>query len=169
MTFVRLRSIGTFALQAALLLVIIAAFFVRTPQVSGLSMAPHISSGEFVLINTIEYRFGVPARGDIVAFRHESDAPELYIKRVIAIPGDTVRVDKGVVYLNGSAINEPYVAYRDERSFPETRVGPHSLYVLGDNRANSEDSRAFGTVDYDQLVGRALFAVWPPSDMGALR
>ena len=132
-------------------------------------MAPHIASGEFVLINTMAYRFNTPARGDIVAFHHESDAPELYIKRIVAIPGDTIRIDRGVVYLNGDVLREPYVAFGDTRTFPETHVGAHSVYVLGDNRANSEDSRFFGTVDDDQLIGRALFSVWPPSDIGALR
>lgn len=169
MTSVRLRSVGVLALQAVVLIALLGAFFIRTPQVAGLSMAPHISSGEFVLLNTLAYRFSAPARGDIVAFRHESDAPELYIKRVIGLPGDTVRIENGKVFLNGAPLAEPYVIYRDARSFPETHVAAHSLYVLGDNRANSEDSRFFGTVDNDQLAGRALVAVWPPDHIGALR
>lgn len=169
MTLVRVRSVAALVLQAALLLVILAAFFIRTPQVSGLSMAPHIATGEFVLINTLAYRFGTPARGDIVAFEHQGDSPELYIKRVVALPGDVVRVESGTVIVNGKTLDEPYVAFKDARSFPEMHVGPHSVYVLGDNRANSEDSRFFGTVDDSALLGRALLALWPPPAFGILR
>jgi signal peptidase I len=165
---VRLRSLASLALQLAILGVLIAAFFMRTPQVSGLSMAPHINSGEYVLINTVAYRFGVPNRGDIIAFRHDGDTPEVYIKRVVGIPGDRVRVDRGSVYVNGARLDEPYVRYQDGRSFPETTIQPGSLYVLGDNRANSEDSRFFGPVAQDHVIGRALAGVWPLAAIGAL-
>ena len=163
-----LRSLGSLALQLAVLGALIAAFFVRTPQVSGLSMEPHISSGEYVLINTLAYRFSVPQRGDIVAFRHESDTPETYIKRVIALPGDRVRIDDGTVYVNDAALSEPYVRFEDKRSFPQVIVPPRSVYVLGDNRANSEDSRIFGAVPDDALMGRALAGIWPLAAIGAL-
>lgn len=163
-----LRSLGSLALQLAVLGALIAAFFVRTPQVSGLSMEPHISSGEYVLINTLAYRFGTPQRGDIVAFRHEGDTPETYIKRVIALPGERVRIDRGVVYVNDAVLSEPYVRFEDKRSFAQITVPPDSVYVLGDNRANSEDSRIFGAVADDQLMGRALAGIWPLAAIGAL-
>jgi signal peptidase I len=165
---VKLRSLASLALQLAILGVLIAAFFMRMPQVSGLSMSPHISSGEYVLINTLAYRFAAPSQGDIIAFRHDGDTPEVYIKRVIGLPGDRVRIDRGAVYLNGTRLEESYVHFTDKRSFAETTVPQGTLYVLGDNRANSEDSRFFGPVAQDHLIGRALFGMWPLAAVGAL-
>ncbi len=104
----QLRSIASLVLQIAIFCLLIAAFFVRFWQVTGLSMAPHISSGEYVLIDTLAYKFGPPGRGDIVAFRHDSFAPETYIKRVIGIPGDRVRIARGAVYVNGVRRYQPY-------------------------------------------------------------
>ncbi len=167
-SFVQLRSVASLVLQLAILGALIAAFFVRTPQVSGLSMEPHIDSGEYVLINTLAYRFGPPHRGDIVAFMHIADRPEIYIKRVIGIAGDRVRIDRGVVYVNGNPLDEPYVRYNDGRSFGEITVPPNNVYVLGDNRANSEDSRFFGPVADNDLTGRALAGIWPLHNFGTL-
>lgn len=152
-------------LEVTLLGVLIAAFFVRTPQVSGRSMAPQIFSGEYVLIDTLAYRFGSPARGDIVAFRRSdasSDGPSTYIKRVIGLPGDRVEIRQGVVYVNGKSLPEPYVRFQDRRSFATVTVPPHSLYVLGDNRIDSEDSRAFGPIPESSIIGRAVAGIWPP-------
>lgn len=140
----------------------------RTPQVSGLSMAPHIASGEFVLINTVAYRLHGPSRGDIIAFHHDEPTPQTFIKRVIGLPGDRVRIDRGRVFVNGAPLEEPYVRFPDERTFPEVTVPAGSLYVLGDNRADSEDSRAFGFVAQNQVMGRALAGIWPIAHLGAL-
>ncbi len=148
--------------------IVAAALFLRTPQVSGFSMSPQIRSGEYVLIDTFAYRFHGPARGDIVAFHHDSANGELFIKRVIGIAGDRIRIERGVVYRNGRRLDEPYVRYPDHRSFPEVTVPPHAVYVLGDNRAASEDSRAFGAVPDALLVGKALAGIWPPRALGRL-
>jgi signal peptidase I len=164
----RWRSIASLALQLAVLSVLIAAFFMRLPEVSGLSMEPHIHSGEFVLINTFAYRLGSPKHGDIVAFRHEGDDREVFIKRVVGVPGDRIRIDRGRVYTNGAPLREQYVKDPDDRTFAEVVVPANSVYVLGDNRANSEDSRIFGTVGDDRLIGRAIAGVWPPRMFGAL-
>lgn len=162
------RSLANLALQLAILALLAAAFFMRMPQVSGPSMAPHIASGEYVLINTFAYRFARPNRGDIVAFRNDEDARPVFIKRVVGLPGDRIRVDRGRVFVNGTALDEPYVRYPDDRSFSETSVPPDSVYVLGDNRADSEDSRFFGPVREGRLIGRALAGIWPPADLGTL-
>lgn len=166
--FLRWRSVANLALQLAVLALLIAAFFVRLPQVSGLSMEPHIRSGEYVLINTFAYRLSLPGRGDIVAFRHEGDSRSVFIKRVIGVPGDRIRIDRGRVYRNGVALDEPYVLHPDDRSFAEISVRPGSVYVLGDNRAQSEDSRLFGPVGDDRLIGRAIAGLWPPHLLGGL-
>ena len=156
------RSLASLVVQLVVLAGLIAAFFMRTPQVSGLSMAPRILSGEYVLINTFAYRFGTPARDDIVAFHHDEDSRAIFIKRVIGLPGDRIRIDRGDVYVNGVKLEEPYVRYRDARSFGEIAVPQGTAYVLGDNRADSEDSRFFGPVSDDRLIGRAIAGVWPP-------
>ena len=162
------RALANLALQLAILALLITAFFMRTWQVSGPSMTPHISSGEYVLINTFAYRLSRPKRGDIVAFRHDEDARPVFIKRVVGLPGDRIAVERGRVLLDGTSLHEPYVRYPDDRSFPETVVPADSVYVLGDNRADSEDSRFFGPVRDDRLVGRALAGIWPPADLGTL-
>lgn len=131
-------------------------------------MAPHIASGEFVLINTIVYRMHSPARGDIIAFHHDGPTPETYIKRVIGLPGDRVRIDSGAVYVNGTRLDENYVRYPDRRSFPEVTVPAGSLYVLGDNRADSDDSRFWGFVPEDAVLGKAIAGIWPLGHVGAL-
>jgi signal peptidase I len=166
--FLRWRSVASLVLQLAVLSLLVAAFFMRLPEVSGRSMEPLIHSGEYVLINTFAFRFGRPRRGEIVAFRHEGDVREVFIKRVIGLPGDRIRIDRGRVYVNGTKQDEPYVQDADDRSLPGIMVPPASVYVLGDNRANSEDSRAFGPVSDDRLIGRAVAGLWPPSTLGAL-
>ncbi len=166
--FVRWKSVLGLIVQVVVLCALVGAFFVRAPQVSGLSMAPRIASGETVLIATILYRFHAPARGDIVAFHHDDGAPEVYIKRVIGLPGDRIRIDRGDVYVNGSRLVEPYVHFPDDRSFPEITVPANALYVLGDNRAISDDSRFWGFVPDDQLIGKALAGIWPMQSVGVL-
>jgi len=162
------RSVASISLQIAALGVLAFAFFMRAPQVSGLSMEPHVMSGEYVLINTVAYRIGRPARGDIVAFRHERSAPSVYLKRVVGLPGDKVSIVRGAVFVNGVRVHEPYVRFFDRRSFPAVVVPPGTLYVLGDNRANSDDSRFWGFVAQDQVIGKAIAGIWPPAHVGAL-
>lgn len=135
-------------------------------------MEPQIDSGEYVLIDTLAYRFSRPARGDVVAFRHgdpeNGSVASVYIKRVIAVPGDRVEIRSGIVSVNGRQLDEPYVHFRDQRSFPPMLVPPNSVFVLGDNRADSEDSRVFGCVPESALIGKALAGIWPPGVLHGL-
>lgn len=140
----------------------------RTPQVSGLSMAPRIDSGEVVVINTVAYRLGTPSRGDIIAFHHDGPTPEIFIKRVIGLPGDRVEIVRGQVFVNNVALGEPYVRFPDERTFSAVNVPAGTLYVLGDNRADSDDSRFWGFVPRQLVIGKALFGIWPLGHLGAL-
>ncbi len=162
------RSLASATLQIAVLVALALAFFMRTPQVSGRSMAPHIASGEIVIINTMAYRFGRPGRGDIVAFHHDAPTPEVFIKRVIGLPGDRVAIDRGHVIVNGTALDEAYVRFADARSFAQVTVPPGRLYVLGDNRADSDDSRFWGFVPENEVLGKALVGIWPLHHLGAL-
>jgi signal peptidase I len=125
-------------------------------------MEPRVHAGEIVLINTLAYRFGDIERGDVVAFRHAAPNPETYIKRVVGLPGERVAVRDGVVSIDGRVLPEPYVRYRDRRSAPAVVVPPHAYYVLGDNRAESDDSRNWGPLQRQDVVGKALVGVWPP-------
>jgi len=165
----RLRSAANLAWQlAALVLIAFAVMGLRPGQVSGYSMRPRIDSDEYVLINALAYRLGTPQRGDIVAFRHERSAPTVYLKRVIGVPGDRISIDRGTVSVNGVPLAEPYVRFGDSRSFAALVVPHDDYYVLGDNRANSDDSRVWGFVTAQDLIGRALFGVWPPAHFGVL-
>ncbi len=167
---VRFKSAGNLAWQFALLACIaFAVVGIRPGHVSGLSMEPRIDSDEYVLINALAFRFGAPRRGDIAAFRHERAGQAVYIKRIIGLPGDRVSIVRGVVRVNGVALDEPYVHFRDSRSFPDVVVPARSYYVLGDNRGESEDSRAWGFVSERDFIGRAMFGLWPLSHAGALQ
>lgn len=161
----RWRPVARFAVQLAVLSLLVAAFFMRAPQVWGLSMEPQIHSGQYVLINTFAYRLGEPHRGDILAFHHGG---RVFIKRVIGLAGDRIRIDRGTVNVNGAPLAEPYVRDPDRRSFSEIAVPPQAVYVLGDNRANSEDSRVFGPIGENTLIGRAVAVIWPPHALGGV-
>ena len=130
-------------------------------------MEPRIHSGEFVLINTLAYRMGGIRRGDIVAFRHDSPTPKVYLKRVVGLPGDRISIDRGSVSIDGKPLEERYVRYRDEQSRAALVVPADGLYVLGDNRANSDDSRNWGMLPVHDVIGKAIVALWPPHELGA--
>ena len=150
--------------QLIVLLALVAAFFMRFYPVLGPSMEPQFSSGEYVVINTVAYRFAGPGRGDIVAFLHRSEGTEqTFIKRVIGLPGDSVSIDQGQVIVNGTPVQEPYVLHHDTHSMSQITVAPGQLFVLGDNRPDSEDSRVFGPIAESDVVGRAIAIVWPLS------
>jgi signal peptidase I len=107
-------------------------------------------------------------RGDIIAFTHDRPAPSVYLKRVVGLPGERIEIRQGFVYVDGALLPEPYVRYRDDRSTTAVTVAPESYYVLGDNRANSDDSRDWGLVPSTEIIGKAVIAIWPPAHFGAL-
>jgi signal peptidase I len=150
------------SVQVVVLLAIVMAFFLRIPQVTGPSMLPHVQPGELVLINTLAYRMGPIKRGDIVALDHDEATAQTFLKRIVALPGDRVRIDRGTLFVNDRAVAEPYVSFPDRRDVPQITVPAHGLYVLGDNRAESEDSRTWGPVDENAIIGKAIVGLWPP-------
>lgn len=149
-------------LQVALLAAIGTAFFLRIPQVTGPSMLPQVQPGELVVINTLAYRMGAPARGDVVALRRDEPTAQTFLKRVVGLPGERVRLRDGVLYVDGRRIDEPYVTLRDRATTPEITVPADALYVLGDNRGESEDSRTWGPIPDAAVIGKALGGIWPP-------
>jgi signal peptidase I len=159
------RHVFRVSLQVVVLLAIGMAFFLRIPQVTGPSMLPHVHPGELVLINTLAYRLGPIKRGDVIALDHDEATAQTFLKRVVALPGDRVRIDRGTLIVDDRPIAEPYVSFPDRRNVPEVTVPLHGLYVLGDNRAESEDSRTWGPVDENAVIGKAIVGLWPPQGL----
>ena len=131
-------------------------------RVESVSMQPTLFAGNFVVVNKLSYRFGEPNRGDIIVFRYPPD-PELdpYIKRVIGLPGEHVLVEDGKVYINGVRISEPYLETQTQQG-GEWTVPQDGLFMMGDNRNNSSDSRAWGVVPLENVIGKAFMVYWPP-------
>jgi signal peptidase I len=158
---------------SVLLAVILIVFIYQPVKVEGTSMMPALTDQERIFINKFTYRFGSGniERSDLVVFFFPLDHTKSYIKRVIGLPGDTVQIDYGSVYVNGQRLNEPYVPeeYRDRQSLSPVIVPANNYFVLGDHRSSSNDSRAWGTVDRNYIYGKAVFVYWPLDKMGRLR
>jgi signal peptidase I len=158
---------------SVLLAVILIVFIYQPVKVEGTSMMPALTDQERIFINKFTYRFGSGniERGDLVVFWFPLDRSKSYIKRVIALPGDTVQIESGTVYVNGTQLDEPYVPneYRDRQSLTLKTVEPDSYFVLGDHRSSSNDSRAWGTVERKYIYGKAVFVYWPLDKMGRLK
>lgn len=133
-------------------------------------MLPGLQDQERIFINKFVYKLEPIERGDIVVFHYPFDPSQSYIKRVIGISGDRVRIIDGQVFVNGSALKEPYVPsdYFDYRSMAQTTVPPHFYFLLGDHRSLSKDSRDFGAVDQSYIYGKAVFVYWPVDKLGIL-
>jgi signal peptidase I len=149
----------------------IIVFLYQPVRVEGTSMLPVLEDQDRLFINKIAYRVGEIRQGDVVVFEYPRDHTKSYIKRIIALPGDRVRIDHGCVYVNGLRLNEPYVPTRfsDDRSQPETVLAPNKYWVMGDHRSISSDSRDFGPVDRDLIYGKAVFVYWPMQQLGVVR
>ena len=158
---------------SVLIAVILIVFIYQPVKVEGTSMMPTLTDQERIFINKFTYHFGLGSieRGDMVVFWFPLDPSKSYIKRVIGIPGDTVYIDAGQVFVNGQALTESYVPedYRDRVSWEEHRVPPDQYFVLGDHRSSSSDSRTWGFVQRDAIYGKAVFVYWPLEKMGRLR
>lgn len=128
--------------------------------VLGPSMEPNLWEGEKVLVGKLEYGFDKPKRGDIVILKFP-DRKEDIIKRVIATEGETVGVSGGNVYIDGKKLDEPYIAEPANEDFPALTVPPDTVFVMGDNRNNSHDSRDVGPIPLSKVLGRAYVIVWP--------
>lgn len=149
----------------------IIIFLYQPVKVEGTSMMPSLDDQERIFVNKFVYRIEPIQRGDIVVFRYPRDPSKSYIKRVVGLEGDHIRIDDGLVYVNGKPLDEDYVpgAYVDDRSYPEIVVPPQSYFVLGDHRSMSNDSRDFGPVKENFIYGKAVFGYWPMDKLGRLR
>ena len=145
-------------------------FVVKTYWIPSESMVPTLEVGDRLFVNKFIYHFTEPERGDIVVFDSLETDDEL-IKRVVAVPGDRVRVRDGVLRVNGDFPEEPYavpLAFPDGSDFGPTRLSKGEVFVMGDNRGNSRDSRFFGPVPVENIEGEAFFMFWPPSRIGLI-
>ncbi len=154
---------------------LIYLFVAQFHKVSGNSMVPTFHNGDFLITEKLSYRFGTPKRGDIIVLKNPRDESVEFIKRIIALPGDTVRVESNSVYVNDLLINEKYLP-------PETptqagafltegktvKAGPNQYFAFGDNRNHSSDSRDWGSLSKKEIVGKAFFRYWPPNVIGHL-
>ena len=172
-----------FALALLIKSFLIQAFFIPSE-----SMVPTLRVGDRVLVNKLVYDFGEPQRGDVIVFENpdlvvedrgilevvwdwlveglgfSADPTKDFIKRVVGVPGDTVEMKNGKVFVNGEQTAEPYLSNRGAQDFPSTQVEPDHVFVMGDNRPNSQDSRsALGQIPMEKIVGKAFVLLWPPS------
>jgi signal peptidase I len=157
---------------------VVYLFFMQPHQVNGQSMMPNFESGEYVLTDKVSFKIRNPARGEVVVFHAPPSAncPKGtgcdFIKRILAVPGETVEIRNNQVIVNGQALNEAYIPADFETqagAFTANRVvtmGSDEYFTVGDNRSYSSDSRAWGPVSKSQIVGRAFFRYWPPDKIG---
>lgn len=164
------RSIRRFVLDALETLALSLILFLAINAVSArirvesISMQPTLFAGDFIIVNKLAYKLGEPGRGDVIIFHYPPDPNrEPYIKRVIGLPGETVRIEGGKVYVNNVLLNEPYISaaptYEGSWVVPED-----SLFVLGDNRNSSSDSHSWGMVPLKNVIGKAEVVYWPPTE-----
>ena len=182
---------------AVLLAVVFKTFLVAAFYIPSGSMETTLNISDRVLVEKVSYRFGAIERGDVIVFVHDEAGVEPaspsnpvtgffsslgqaigvvppsdrdFIKRVIGLPGDTINCRNGELYRNGQPVKEDYLDPGTEtQNCTRTIVGPGELFVMGDNRVNSQDSRAFGPIQRDDVVGRAFVRIWPPNHTGWLR
>ena len=164
-----LRDLG-FSILIAIILIV---FIYQPVKVEGTSMMPTLTNQERIFINKFTYHYGLGQieHGDMVVFWYPLDTSKSYIKRVIGLPGDLVKIVDGQVFINERPLQEDYVPeqYRDNLSWGPERVPPDKYFVLGDHRSSSNDSRAWGFVDRKYIYGKAVFVYWPIDKMGRLK
>jgi signal peptidase I len=155
---------------ASVVAIFVVTFLLQISRVEGISMEPTLHGGEYTLINKLTYRWRVPERGDVIVFRAPTDVKADYIKRVIAVPGETVEVKSGTVYVNGNPLKETYEERAPDYDFPTQRVPLDHLFVLGDNRNRSYDSHLWSEpfLPMSLVRGRASIILWPLASLGAI-
>jgi signal peptidase I len=164
-----LREVLETILPAILIALLINVFVGQATRVEGQSMEPSLHTDQRLVVEKVSYRFHGPQRFDIVVLRLPSQGDELLIKRVVGLPGETVEIRDGDVYINGEPLDEPFldVETRPGRQGTVT-VPPLHVYVMGDNRNHSNDSRSFGPIPIENIVGRAWISYWPLENVGVV-
>lgn len=173
------KSLAHDIVFAGITALLIVVFVIQPVKVEGTSMLPRLENNERIFVNklpfllhTLDENYQPIKRGDIVVFWFPDDPSKSFIKRVIGLPGESIRIDaSGQIYINGRPLDEPYLSperNRYPRPMPETYIKPHYFFVMGDNRDASNDSRSWGLVPEKYIYGKALFRYWPISRIGLL-
>jgi signal peptidase I len=155
-----------YILSGALVIFILFQLTLQNSIVDGTSMEPNLMDSDRLLVNKVSYAFGEPERGDIIVFPSPYNDGREFIKRIIALPGETVQIVSGEIRINDTVLDEPYLVNRDNRSFPSTMVPSGEYFVLGDNRPVSLDSRQGWTIKRDDIHGKAWVVFWPLDSLG---
>lgn len=168
-----LKEIFTLVILAVLIVVPIRVFIAQPFVVEGLSMFPTFKDKDYLIIDELSYRFGNPERGDVVVFRYPGNPSIFYIKRIIGLPGEKVSIDHGIVTVTRAdstkvTLEEPYVVEEDATYTLDTTLGGDQYFVMGDNRPKSSDSRVWGPLPKEDIIGRAYFRVYPVAHAGVL-
>lgn len=176
-----LKRVGTFFLDiietiviALAIFVVVYLFLVQPHQVKGQSMFPKFHDGEYILTNKVSYRLHPPQRGDVVVFKSPNNAEVDFIKRIVAVPSEQVKIMSGKVFINGSELDESNYLPADyvtnagafARENQEVTVPEEKYFVIGDNRGHSSDSREWGFVPIKDIVGKAWLRYWPIDRLG---
>ncbi len=165
-----MRDVVETLIPAILIALLIHLFLAQATRVYGQSMEPSLHSEQRLVVEKMSYRFHTPRRGDIVVLRipgNDEDPP--LIKRIIALPGEAVEIRDGHVFVDGIVLIEDYLREETVGNYAPRVVPPLHVFVLGDNRSASNDSRAFGPVPLESIIGRAWFSYWPLEDLGLVR
>ena len=141
-------------------------FLIQPFYVKGASMEPNFYDHEYLIIDEISYRFNQPQRGDIVVFKYPKDPKQFFIKRVVGLPGERVKIEDNKIYIDGTILNEAYLDSGAEtvlalRGYGDVVLGSDEYFLLGDNRSQSLDSRCFGPVKREYIIGRTWLRGWP--------
>ena len=165
-----LKDWGISIVIALVLAFFIRHFIVELYLVEGPSMRPTLENHERLVVNKFIYKFRAPERGEVLVFRYPKDPSRDFIKRVIAVPGDTIEIKEGRVFVNQQLQNESYILSKTRGSYPLSTVPEGHIFVMGDNRNNSEDSRFsdVGFVPFDLLKGKAVMVFWPLDQLRTL-
>jgi len=154
---------------------VVYIFLFQPHQVDGKSMEPNFHNAEYILTDKVSYRLHEPKRGDVVVFHSPQDQRVDFIKRIIGVPGDNIMLKAGYLYLNGTKLNEAYINDPGKvlpgkfmREGQDIDVPPGQFLVMGDNRLHSSDSREWGLIDLNNIVGRAFFRYWPVPVFGTI-
>lgn len=169
-----LTEIVQFALIALIIVVPIRWFVAQPFIVSGASMENTFHSGEYLIVDQISYRFEEPEAGDVIVFRYPRNPSTFFIKRVIGMPGDTINIDGNVVtitnetYPNGYVLDEPYINDMAPNTFLTESLSDREYFVMGDNRDHSSDSRTWGVLQRENIIGRALVRLFPFNELDVM-
>lgn len=163
------RELLESVLPALVIVIVVNLFIAQATRVEGQSMEPNLHNNERLIIEKISYRLREPVRGDIVVIRPQQHGIVPLIKRVVGLPGETVEIKLDQVFINGEALAEDYLVQPTIGGMAAQIVPEAHVLVLGDNRNASNDSRSFGMIPYDDIIGRAWFRYWPLDEVGIIR